>query len=442
MERDFNKKEKVVCQVDWLIKGGMVLDEKGKPAKRDIRIKDGKIAETGPELKEAGEQVYDATGLTVLPGFVDLHVHLREPGFEQKETIRTGTMAAAKGGFTTIAAMPNTKPVTDRPARLLSLQEKISRDAVVRVLPYAAITLDEKGGELVDFAGLKAAGAFAFTDDGVGVQEAGQMLAAMERAKALGMAVVAHCEDNSLIRGGCVHAGSFAAAHGLKGIPSVCESVQIARDVLLAEHTGCHYHVCHISTKESVRVVRDAKRAGIPVTAEVTPHHLLLSEDDIPGPDANWKMNPPLRSKRDRDALIEGLLDGTIDFIATDHAPHTAEEKAKGIERAPFGITGFETAFPLLYTHFVETGIFTLKQLVDWMTKKPAGAFGLPYGTMKTGAPADITAVDLAAEKTIDPDRFLSKGKNTPFQGRVCKGFPQATWGSGKLVWEKELALK
>ncbi|GER65546.1 dihydroorotase [Weizmannia acidilactici] len=426
----------------WLIKNGVVLDKNGKLVQKDIRVKGGKIAEIGAGLKTAGEAVFEAEELAILPGFVDLHVHLRDPGFEHKETIRTGTMAAAKGGFTTIAAMPNTNPVTDRPERLAAVQEKIKQDAVVRVLPYAAITLDEQGKELSNFAGLKAQGAFAFSDDGVGVQEADQMLRAMAQAKALGMAIVAHCEDNSLIHGGCVHDGKFAAAHGLKGIPSVCESVQIARDVLLAEATGCHYHVCHISTKESVRVVRDAKRAGIPVTAEVTPHHLLLCEDDIPDADANWKMNPPLRTKEDRDALIGGLLDGTIDFIATDHAPHAAEEKAKGIELAPFGITGFETAFPLLYTHFVEQGIFTLKQLVDWMTVKPSKAFGLPYGVLEVGAAADITAVDIKERKIIIPYEFLSKGKNSPFGGRVCTGFPAATWANGELVWGKELAVK
>ncbi|WP_018664052.1 dihydroorotase [Heyndrickxia acidiproducens] len=428
--------------MDWLIKGGFLLDENGEQVQKDIRIKQDKIAEIGTGLAPEGENVFEAYGMAVFPGFVDLHVHLREPGFEHKETIRTGTMAAAKGGFTTVAAMPNTNPVADRPERLAALQEKIQMDAKVRVLPYAAITLDEKGGELADFAGLKAAGAFAFTDDGVGVQEADQMLQAMTRAKALDMAVVAHCEDNSLIHGGCVHDGKFAKAHGLKGIPSICESVQIARDVLLAEATGCHYHVCHISTKESVRVVRDAKRAGIPVTAEVTPHHLLLCEDDMPGLDTNWKMNPPLRAKEDRDVLIAGLLDGTIDFIATDHAPHAADEKAKDISKAPFGITGFETAFPLLYTRFVETGIFTLRQLVSWMTEKPAQAFRLPFGVLQTGAAADITAIDLKERKKIDKHAFLSKGKNTPFDGWECAGWPGATWANGELVWEKELAVK
>jgi len=259
----------------------------------------------------------------------------------------------------------------------------------------------------------------------------------MKQAAALDMAIVAHCEDDTLTNGGAVHDGEFARRHGLAGIPSVCEAVHIARDVLLAEAAGCHYHVCHISTKESVRAVRDAKRAGIRVTAEVTPHHLLLCDEDIPGLDANYKMNPPLRSRADREALIEGLLDGTIDFIATDHAPHTAAEKAKGIEAAPFGIVGLETAFPLLYTHFVKTGVFTLKQLVDWLTIKPAQCFGLKAGRLAVGAPADIAVIDLETEEAIDPETFASKGKNTPFAGWKCQGWPVMTFVGGTLVWKK-----
>jgi len=331
--------------------------------------------------------------------------------------------------------MPNTKPVPDTPEQMEWLQNRIMETAHVRVLPYASITINQAGKELTDFAGLKRAGAFAFTDDGVGVQTASIMHEAMKRAAAQDMAIVAHCEDNSLIYGGAFHEGEFTKKHGISGIPSICESVQIARDVLLAEATGCHYHVCHISTKESVRVVRDAKRAGIKVTAEVTPHHLLLCDEDIPSLDTNYKMNPPLRGKADQKALIEGLLDGTIDFIATDHAPHTAEEKARGFESAPFGIVGLETAFPLLYTHFVEKGIFTLKQLIDWLTFKPAKCFNLPYGTLNTGNGADIVLIDLKNEKTIDLEQFLSKGKNTPFTNWNCKGWPVATFVDGELKW-------
>ncbi|WZY01110.1 dihydroorotase [Bacillus sp. FSL W7-1360] len=416
------------------ISGGFTLDENGQKQVKDVYVKDGEITY---KLNEADE-TFDAIGMIVSPGFVDVHVHLREPGGEKKETIETGTKAAARGGFTTLASMPNTRPVPDSVSHMIDLQERIKRAAHVRVLPYAAITTRQLGEELTDFAGLKEAGAFAFTDDGVGVQSAGVMLKAMKQAAALNMAVVAHCEDNTLIQGGAVHEGRYAASHGLPGIPSVCEAVHIARDVLLAEAAGVHYHVCHVSTKESVRVIRDAKRAGIHVTAEVTPHHLLLCEEDIVGVDTNYKMNPPLRSAKDREALIEGLLDGTIDFIATDHAPHTAEEKATTIARAPFGIVGLETAFPLLHTHFVQTGKWTLKQLIDWFTVKPSKTFGLPYGTLNEGAPADIVILDTNAQETINRETFFSKGKNTPFHGWHCTGVPTATFVGGKKVFQRE----
>lgn len=421
-----------------LIKNGMLLTEEGELVKKDILIEEGKIIEIKDIILKNAKKVIDADGKLVTPGFIDLHVHLREPGGEHKETIATGTMAAARGGFTTVAAMPNTNPVPDSKERLEWLNKRIEETAVVRVLPYAAITVGQQGKELTNFAELKDAGAFAFTDDGVGVQSAGMMFQAMKAAAKLNMAVVAHCEDNSLTNNGCVHEGGFSEKHGLRGIPSVCESVHVARDVLLAEAAGCHYHVCHISTEGSVRVVRDAKRAGIKVSAEVTPHHLLLTDEDIPGLDANYKMNPPLRSKKDKEALIQGLLDGTIDFIATDHAPHTAEEKAKGIEKAPFGIVGLETAFPLLYTHFVETGILTLKQLVDFLTVKPADVFGLDYGRLEPGGDADLVIIDLERKEKINPDHFYSKGKNTPFAGWECRGWPVLTMVSGKIVWNRE----
>ncbi|MBT2637206.1 dihydroorotase [Bacillus sp. ISL-39] len=419
-----------------LIKNGRLLTETGTEL-TDILIEDGKIAAIGSGISTDAEQIIDAKGKLVAPGFVDLHVHLREPGGEKKETIATGTLAAAKGGFTTVAAMPNTRPVPDSKERMEWLQKRIQETASVRVLPYASITVRELGQELTDFEGLKEAGAFALTDDGVGVQSAGMMLEAMRRAAKLDMAIVAHCEDNTLINKGSLHEGRKAAELGINGIPSVCESVHIARDILLAEEAGCHYHVCHISTKESVRAVRDAKRYGIKVTAEVTPHHLLLNEDDITGNDANYKMNPPLRSQADHEALVAGLLDGTIDFIATDHAPHTSEEKAEGIEMAPFGIVGLETAFPLLYTHMVKTNIISLKQLIEFLTVKPANTFGLPYGELKAGAPADVVLIDLDEEKEINPEEFLSKGINTPFAGWKCKGWPVLTIAEGKIVWEK-----
>ncbi|MBS4193919.1 dihydroorotase [Lederbergia citri] len=419
--------------MNWLIKNALSIDG----GLTDLRISDGKIAEIGESLVNNGEEEFDATGLTIAPGFVDLHIHLREPGGEHKETIETGTLAAAKGGFTTVAAMPNTKPVPDNADQMNWLVNECKKRGSVKVLPYAAITKNQEGNELVDFAALKEAGAFAFTDDGVGVQTAGMMYEAMKKAAELNMAIVAHCEDNSLIYGGAVHEGTYSKQSGIPGIPSICESVHIARDVLLAESAGCHYHVCHISTKESVRAVRDAKRAGIHVTAEVSPHHLLLSDEDIIGEDTNFKMNPPLRGTEDREALIEGLLDGTIDFIATDHAPHAAEEKAKGMKLAPFGIVGLETAFPLLYTHFVEKGICTLKQLINWLTVIPSKTFGLKNGTLEIGQDADMTLLDLNQEKEINPENFASKGKNTPFGGWNCKGWPAATFVNGELIWSE-----
>ena len=425
-----------------IIKNGVLLDSTGVLIQADVEIEGKYITKVAENIAAEGLQQIDAKGNLIAPGFIDLHVHLREPGGEKKETIATGTMAAAKGGFTTIAAMPNTRPVPDSVDHLESLLQKIEADAHVRVLPYASITVREAGKELTEFARLKEAGAFAFTDDGVGIQNAGTMLEAMKKAALIDMPVVAHCEENSLIYNGCVHEGSYSKANGLKGIPSVCESVHIARDILLAEAAGCHYHVCHISTKESVRLVRDAKRAGIRVTAEVTPHHLLLCEDDILGLDTNYKMNPPLRGKSDREALLEGLLDGTIDFIATDHAPHLEEEKAEGMNLAPFGIVGLETAFPLLYSGFVQTGKWTLKQLIDWLTVRPAESFSLPYGSLSEGALADIVLIDLNQTQSINSKEFVSKGKNTPFAGQICTGWPVMTIAEGQIVWKKGSAAE
>ncbi|MCM3689943.1 dihydroorotase [Neobacillus niacini] len=421
-----------------LIQNASYIASNGETKQADILIENGIFTRIDDHLEVSVDRTVNAAGLLVSPGFVDLHVHLREPGGEKKETIATGTHAAARGGFTTLAAMPNTRPVPDSKEQMEWLQTRIKETAKVRVLPYASITVRQLGKELTDFEALKNAGAFAFTDDGVGVQDASKMLEAMQKAASVNMAIVAHCEENTLINKGCVHEGSFSKRNGLNGIPSVCESVQIARDVLLAEAAGCHYHVCHVSTKESVRVIRDAKRAGIKVTAEVTPHHLLLTQDDIPeNLDSNFKMNPPLRDTADRDALIEGLLDGTIDFIATDHAPHTTEEKNEGMKLAPFGIVGLETAFPLLYTHLVLKNIISLEQLLEFLTKKPAESFSLPFGKIEVGAPADIVLLNLDEEKAIDPQEFLSKGKNTPFAGWNCKGWPLMTIASGEVVWEK-----
>lgn len=410
--------------------------EAGQVRTGDIRIEAGKITDLAA-IPQVGETVIDASGLFVAPGFVDIHVHLREPGGEHKETIATGTAAAAAGGFTTICPMPNTRPVPDDRQTLDALFQKIEETASVRVLPYAAISKNQLGQELVAFDQLTDA--VAFTDDGVGVQTAAVMRMAMQQAARLGKTIVAHCEDDSL-KAGCVHEGNYSRREGLQGIPSLAESIHIARDVLIAEETGCHYHVCHVSTKESVRVIRDAKRAGIRVTAEVTPHHLVLIDEDISNQDSNFKMNPPLRSEADRQALLEGLADGTIDCIATDHAPHAAEEKALGIERAPFGITGFETAFPLLYTKLVAEGKMTLETLIRNLTDKAAAIFELPYGKLEVGAEADLVLLDLETERTVSPERFRSKGKNTPFAGERLKGFPVMTLVKGEIVFKEDIA--
>ncbi|HWL26183.1 MAG TPA: dihydroorotase [Ureibacillus sp.] len=413
-----------------------MLNEVGELVTTNITIAEGVIANIGGK-QPIDAEVIDGKGHFVSPGFVDLHVHLREPGFEHKETIETGTKSAAKGGFTTICAMPNTKPVPDSVENLNLIRGLIKESAVVRVLPYGSLTVDEAGEKRTNISELKDNGAVAFSDDGVGIQLSSTMYEQMQDAAKVNAVVVAHCEDNSLIYNGVMHEGTRNKELGLPGIPSICESVQIARDVLLAEAAGARYHVCHVSTKESVRAVRDAKAAGIKVTAEVCPHHLLLEEMDIPSDDANWKMNPPLRAKDDQDSLHQALLDGTIDCIATDHAPHTVEEKCCGMVGAPFGIVGFETAFPLLYTRYVETGKWTLKQLVDWMTVKPAEVFDLPYGKIEVGASADLTIIDLNKEQIVEVDKFATKGRNTPFNGWKAKGWPIMTICEGNIVYEE-----
>ncbi|WP_151735816.1 dihydroorotase [Paenibacillus tengchongensis] len=420
-----------------IIRNASVLGKAGELERKHIVVEDGVITAIKDQLdaaEEAGELI-EAEGKLLIPGLIDMHVHLREPGFEHKETIETGSRSAAKGGFTTIACMPNTRPVTDSPEIVELVKRKAEEAGLVKVLPYAAITKNELGRELTDFAALKAAGAIGFTDDGVGVQSAQMMKDAMRIAAGLDMPVIAHCEDNSLVEGAPVAEGTFADKHGLKGIPNESEAIHVGRDILLAEATGVHYHVCHVSTEQSVRLIRQAKQIGIKVTAEVCPHHLLLSEEDIPGMDANWKMNPPLRSRRDVEACIEGLLDGTLDIIVTDHAPHSAEEKAKGMQLAPFGIVGFETAFPLLYTAFVATGKWDLSLLVQRMTADPARVFRLNTGSLTIGAPADLTLIDLNEEKEVNPETFASKGRNTPFAGWKLKGWPVKTWVDGKEVW-------
>ena len=357
---------------------------------------------------------------TVFPGFADVHVHFREPGFSYKETIETGSKAAAHGGYTAVCTMPNLKPVMDSKEHLKLQQDIIDQTALINVYPYAAITVSEAGRELADLEGM-AEHCIAFSDDGHGVQDEQMMLAAMTKAKELGKMIVAHCEDNSLLFGGYIHDGHYAKQHGHRGICSQSEWGPIARDVELAAKTGCAYHVCHISSKESVDIIRKAKQRGIDVTCETAPHYLLLDENDLQE-EGRFKMNPPLRSKEDREALIEGIKDGTIDIIATDHAPHSAEEKAKGLAGSAFGIVGIESAFPLLYTYLVKTGVISLQRLIELLVINPRKRFKLP----------------LNQDYTIDPDEFLSKGRSTPFAGTKVFGRCYLTVCNGKIVYKQE----
>ena len=400
----------------------------------DILIRDGIIRRKGLGI-EAGPDVavIDTTGLTVSGGFTDLHVHFREPGYSYKETIRTGSLAAARGGYTTVCTMPNLNPVPDSLRHLDLEQEIIDRDAVIQVLPYASITIGRKGEQLVDFSSLKGR-CVAFSDDGSGVQSREMMLKAMEAAADNGCIIAAHCEDNSLLRGGYIHDGAWCHEHGHKGICSESEWGQIKRDLELAQLTGCRYHVCHISTAESVDLIRRAKDRGVRVSCETAPHYLTLCENDMME-DGRFKMNPPLRSSADRDALIAGLNDGTIDAIATDHAPHSPEEKSKGLEHSAMGISGLETAFPVLYTYLVMSGKVSLQRILEALTSSPRKAFGLPP-VLEEGAAADIAIIDTRTEFTIDSSRFLSLGHSTPFEGKRVHGKVLMTLKDGVAVWK------
>lgn len=409
-------------------------DSQLKPA--TIVIDQGLIQSLDPNAKLLpNDQVIDVKQALVTPGLIDLHVHLREPGFTHKETIKTGTQAAARGGFTTICAMPNTKPVPETPELIESFYEQVRQDACVKVHTYAPITQQLTSSTVTDVQALQKAGAIAFTNDGVGVQDAKTMWDAMKAVAKLDGIVAAHAEDDALKNHGVVHLGNVSGRLDLPGISSLSESTQVARDVLLAKDSNCRYHVCHVSSAETVEVIRFAKKLGIRVSAEVAPHHLLLSEDDIIRDDANFKMNPPLRGKADQEALIEGLLDGTLDCIATDHAPHTAQEKAQGLLKAPFGIIGLEYAFALLYTRFVLTQRFTLAQLIRWMTQAPAETFGLGGGSLAIGQRADVACFDLKSEVTIAS--FVSKSSNSPFIGRKVQGDCVLTLVDGNVVWRK-----
>ena len=372
--------------------------------------------------------VFNSPKYAVFPGFCDVHTHFREPGFSYKETIASGSRAAARGGVTAVCTMPNLSPVPDCADNLRRQTEIIERDAVINVYPYGAITVGQQGKQLAAMEEM-AADAIAFSDDGRGVQSEELMRAAMLKAKSLGKMIVAHCEENSLLRGGYIHDGAYAAAHGHRGICSESEWRPIARDIELVKETGCSYHVCHISAKESVDIIRKAKAEGVDITCETAPHYLVLSDADLQE-EGRFKMNPPLRSEEDRLALIEGIKDGTIDMIATDHAPHSAEEKGKGLEGSAFGIVGIETSFPVMYTHLVKTGIITMERLLDLMVYNPRSRFNIPLGL-------DYSVWDLEEEYAVDPQEFLSAGKATPLEGMNVFGRCLAAVCGGKIVYKK-----
>lgn len=401
---------------------GCKINGQGNPA--DIIVSGGVIG-------GASDTVFEFNNCAVFPGFIDVHVHLREPGFSYKETIESGSLACARGGYTTVCSMPNLNPVPDSFEHLSEQLELIKSSAVMNVVPYGSITVGQSGEKLSDMAAM-ALYICAFSDDGKGVQSEEMMREAMKTAKSLGKMIVAHCEDNSLLNGGYIHAGKYAAEHGHKGICSESEWKPIERDLKLAAETGCSYHVCHISTKESVDLIRKAKAAGVDVTCETAPHYLILSDKDLQE-HGRFKMNPPLRDESDRLALIEGICDGTIDMIATDHAPHSAEEKGRGLEKSAMGIVGIETAFPLLYTYLVKENIITLERLIELMSINPAKRFGFE-SSVDNG---NFTVFDLNSRYIINPDDFLSKGRATPFEGYEVFGECLMTVSGGKIAWRK-----
>ena len=419
-----------------LIKGGRVLDPATKTDKvMDILIKDGIVAERGENLDAVADEIIEAEGCYVMPGLIDLHVHLREPGFEHKETIETGTKAMAKGGFTSVCPMPNTKPATDCVDVVKYVVDKAKEVSPINVLPVGAVTLGQAGKELTDIEAMKNAGICAISEDGKSVMDSGIYREAMKEAARLGIPVLAHCEDINLVRGGAMNAGAKAEELGIKGISNAVEDIITARDIMIAKETGATLHLCHCSTKDSVRMIKEAKAEGIKVTGEDCPHHFTLCEDDIKCDDSNYKMNPPVRSREDLEALIQGLADGTFDAISTDHAPHHADEKAKGMASAPFGIVGSETAVELTMTELVHKGVITPYQMAEKMSYNPAKILGIDKGSLDIGKIADITIINPDMEHTITASEFVSKGKNTPFEGYKAKGVVVRTIVDGKTVY-------
>lgn len=423
-----------------LIQNGRLIDPANSiDGRYDVLIGDDQVEQVAPHISseniEGLDQCIDATDRVIFPGLIDLHVHLREPGFEYKETVLTGSQAAARGGVTSICPMPNTKPVTDSPEGIADLLER-AKDAPVHILPIGAVTLGQEGKELADIAGMKAAGAAALSEDGKSVMDTRTFYQGMQKAAEVGLPMFSHCEDIGLVNGGVMNEGAKAEELGLPGITNAVEDIIAARDILISKETGARLHLCHCSTADSALFVRLAKEQGLDVTAEVCPHHFTLSDEDITEDHGRFKMNPPLRGKADVQALREALRDGIIDVISTDHAPHGAEEKNQSMRKAPFGIVGLETSFALSYTELVLGGYLSLSQLIEKMSVNPAKILGLPKGNLAPGRTADLVIADLNAVYAIDSSQFVSKGKNTPFDGRKVTGRIEKTFVDGKLVYD------
>ena len=411
--------------MDLFFKNAMVY-RGGAFVRCDAAVSEGRLSFPADGVPSVSAAVLEGRSICILPGFADVHVHFREPGFSYKETIRTGTMAAARGGYTTVCLMPNLDPVPEDRETLERELEIIRRDAVIRAVPYGAITRGQRGEELADLDAM-APYVCAFSDDGHGVQSGAMMLRAMERAAALGKPIVAHCEENDLLFGGYIHDGEYARAHGHRGICAESEWIPIARDAVLAERAGCAYHVCHVSSAESVDIIRRAKARGVDITCETGPHYLTMN-DSMLREDGRFKMNPPIRAERDRLALIEGIKDGTVDMLITDHAPHSAEEKSRGLAGSAMGVVGLETAFPVVYTDLVRTGVLPLETVVSILTEKPRSRFGLD-------GEGDFCVWDLDAEYTVDPSEFLTMGRATPFEGKRVFGQCLLTVCGGRVAW-------
>ena len=420
-----------------LIRGGRVIDPANRVDEQlDIYVENGKIARLGKNLAVPGAQMIDAAGLTVSPGLVDLHVHLREPGFETKETVATGCAAAAKGGVTTLVAMPNTRPVMDSPEIVKLVRDKAAHTGV-NVLPAGAVTVGQQGQALTDFAALKAAGVPALTDDGVPIQNLALLRQAMQRAKELGLPLLDHCEDKDMVQNYAVNEGKASAQLGLPGRPAIAEELQIMRDAMLAEETGAHVHICHISTGKGVDIVRRAKARGVRITCETCPQYFTLTEDEVLRQGALARVNPPLRTRQDVEAIRAGLVDGTIDAIATDHAPHTAEEKSRPLPDAPSGLVGLETSLALALTELYHSGLLSLSRVVELMSASPAALLGLDKGTLGVGRNADLVLFDPDEEWTIDKNSFVSKGRNTPFHGLSVRGKVKYTISRGTIIYQE-----